>query len=275
METIIVDEHKISVTGITDDDYFSLTDMAKLKNSEDPFIVINNWMRSYDTLQFLTLWEQLNNPNFKPIDFDRFEAKPGTNAFTISPKKWAELSEAIGIRVASGRNGGTFAHKDIALEFASWISPSVKLYIIKEFQRLKKKESERISWDAKRELSKINYRIHTDAIKENVVLPRKLTEAEAVLAYANEADVLNMALFGMTAQQWRMLNPNKKGNIRDYANVSQLICLSNLENLNAFLLGQEIPLNKRILQLNEIARRQMKILLSDSRAENLLDYHIK
>ena len=249
---------------INKDDYFSLTDIARYKNSEEPRFVIQNWMRRIDTIQYLGLWEQLNNPSFNRVEFDTFRSEAGHNYFTMTPKKWIEGVNAIGIVSKAGKyNSGTYAHKDIALQFASWISPEINLYIIKEFQRLKAEEQKQLDWSVKRELAKINYRIHTDAIKDNIIIPREISKEQTAFVYASEADVLNVALFGMTAKQWRDKNPDKKGNIRDYAEVSQLICLSNLENLNAYLIERGVSQSERLLELNRAAIRQMKVLAEE------------
>ena len=256
MNKITVKNIEISVTGIGDDDFISLTDLAKFKNSEDPNAVIANWMRRVDTISFLRLWEQLNNGHFKPTDFEGFRSKPGENAFTLSPTKWIELTNAIGIKVKSGRYGsGTFAHRDIALEFASWISAEVKLYIIKEFQRLKIQESEQLEWHGKRMLTKLNYLIQTEAVKEHLV-PVDLSYEQKSYIYANEADLLNVALFGQTAKEWKETNPEKEGNIRDYANTIELAILSNLEFWNAQLIMRKLPQNERLILLNEEANRE-------------------
>ena len=241
-------------------EYISLTDIAKYK-SDEPFIVINNWMRSKDTIEFLGLWEQLHNPNFKPIEFDRFRAQAGYNAFTLSPQKWIDNTDAIGIVSKAGRYGGTFAHSDIAFEFASWISAEFKLYIIKDYKRLKNDESSRLSlgWNLNREISKLNYKIHTDAIKENLI-PPELTPYQISITYASEADVLNAALFGITAKQWREKNPNKNGNIRDYATLNQLLVLANMESYNAILIEQGKPQPERLQLLNKLAIRQLKAI---------------
>ena len=250
---------------ISKDDYFSLTDIAKYKNAEDPRFVIQNWMRRIDTIQYMGLWEQLNNPNFNRVEFDTFRSEAGHNYFTMTPKKWIDGVNAIGIISKAGKyNGGTYAHKDIALQFASWISPEINLYIIKEFQRLKADEQKQLGWTVKRELAKINYRIHTDAIKDNIIIPLEISKEQASFVYANEADVLNVALFGMTAREWRDKNPYKKGNIRDYAEVSQLICLSNLENLNAYLIERGLSQPERLMELNKAAIRQMKVLAEET-----------
>ncbi|MEA5094984.1 hypothetical protein SDC9_53286 [bioreactor metagenome] len=241
-------------------EFISLTDIARYK-SDEPFIVINNWMRGKDTIEFLGLWEQLHNPDFKPIEFDRFRKEAGYNAFTLSPQKWIENTNAIGIVSKSGRYGGTFAHSDIAFEFASWISAEFKLYIIKDYKRLKNDESSRLSlgWNLNREISKLNYRIHTDAIKENL-LPPELKPFQIAITYANEADVLNVALFGVTAKQWREENKDKDGNIRDYATLNQLLVLANMESYNAILIEQGKPQSERIQLLNKLAIRQLEAI---------------
>lgn len=249
---------------INKDDYFSLTDIARYKNPEDPADVVKNWLRRKDTIAFIGLWEKLNNPNFKVVEFDQFKNEAGHNYFTLSPKKWIDGVNAIGIISKAGKyNSGTYAHKDIALQFASWISPEINLYIIKEFQRLKADEQKQLGWTVKRELAKINYRIHTDAIKGNIIFPLEISKEQASFVYANEADVLNVALFGMTAREWREKNPDKKGNIRDYAEVSQLVCLSNLENLNAYLIDRGLSQRERLIELNKTAIRQMKVLAEE------------
>ena len=244
-------------------DYFSLTDIAKFKNADDAFIVVNNWLRSKDTILFIGLWEQLNNLNFKPIEFDRFKNEAGTNAFTLSPQKWINATNAIGIISKSGRYGGTFAHKDIAFEFASWISAEFKLYIIKDYQRLKDDENSRLSlsWNLGRELAKINYRIQTGAIKENLI-PQDITAKLKGIVYAGEADVLNMALFGSTAKQWKLQNPKAKGNIRDMASYHQLIVLVNMESMNAELIKLGVNQNDRAIRLNKMAIEQITSLLN-------------
>ena len=250
---------------INKDDYFSLTDIARYKNPEDPADVVKNWLRRKDTIAFIGLWEKLNNPNFKVVEFDQFKNEAGHNYFTLSPKKWIDGVNAIGIISKAGKyNSGTYAHKDIALQFASWISPEINLYIIKEFQRLKADEQKQLGWTVKRELAKINYRIHTDAIKDNIIIPLEISKEQASFVYANEADVLNVALFGMTAREWRDKNPDKKGNIRDYAEVSQLVCLSNLENLNAYLIDRGLSQRERLIELNKTAIRQMKVLAEET-----------
>ena len=243
---------------VNEQDYISLTDIARHK-SDDPTAVIGNWMRNRNTIEYLGIWETLYNPGFKPLEFDGFRKEAGLNAFTLSPQKWINTTGAIGIVSRSGRYGGTFAHKDIAFKFASWISVEFELYLVKEFQRLKEQEQAQIGWNAKRELSKINYRIHTDAIKQNLI-PQEITPAQASRIYANEADVLNMALFGMTALEWRDKHPDLKGNIRDYASINELICLSNMESLNAVFIQDDIPQRERLIRLNRIAIQQMQVL---------------
>lgn len=252
----------VSFTRIQQGNFISLTDIAKVKNPDEPKDVVKNWLRSRSTLDFLGLWEQINNPNFKGVEFDSFKNQAGTNSFTLSPSKWIEATGAIGIRSTAGRTGGTYAHQDIAFEFASWVSAEFKLYLIKEFQRLKDEEiqAKSLEWNLTRSLSKINYRIHTDAIAENII-PQALTQQQAGLIYASEADVLNVALFGMTAKQWRDQNNTKQGNMRDHASVEQLIILSNLESINAELIRQSIPQAERLLALNNTAIHQMRSLL--------------
>jgi len=259
MAKIKVLTKEITVYSQNEEDYICLTDIAKYKNPEGSDDLIRNWLRNRNTIEFLGIWEHLNNPNFKPVEFDGFRKLAGLNSFTLTPKQWIEKTDAIGIVSKPGRYGGTYAHKDIAFEFAAWISVEFKLYLIKEFQRLKDEELKQLGWDIRRNLAKINYRIHTDAIKENLI-PPELTAKQTSLVYASEADVLNMALFGMTAKGWRDTNPDKKGNIRDYADVSQLVCLSNLENLNALFIQENIPQSERLHKLNQIAIHQMKLL---------------
>ena len=240
-------------------DYISLTDIARYK-SDEPFIVINNWLRSKDTIEFLGLWESMNNINFKPIEFDRFKNEAGSNAFTLSPQKWIEKTNAIGIVCKSGRYGGTFAHSDIAMEFASWISSEFKLYIIQDYKRLKSDENSRLSlnWNLNREISKINYKIHTDAIK--TYLLNDLTESQLGFKYASEADMLNVALFNKTAKQWREENPNLKGNMRDYASLNELLVLANMESYNAVLIEKGLSQKERMIELRKLARTQMMSL---------------
>jgi len=268
---------KISVQGVDiilyqnkSEDFISLTDIARHKDAAHTDAIIQNWMRNRNTIELLGFWETIYNPNFKPLEFEGFRKQAGLNSFVMTPKRWIENTNAIGIVSKSGRYGGTFAHKDIALEFASWISIEFKLYIIKEFQRLKTEENDRqkLDWNLQRTISKINYRIHTDAIKENLV-PEEITKEQTNFIYANEADILNVALFGKTANEWREKNPGKNGNIRDYATLEQLVVLSNMESINALLIQQDIPKNERLLQLNKIAITQMKSLLSNKSINNL------
>lgn len=249
-------------------DYVCITDIARQKNADEPKDVVKNWMRLKNTIEYLGLWEKLNNPQFKGVEFDSLFLEAGSNAFTLSPTKWVESTNAVGILCVSGRNGGTYAQRDIAFKFANWVSVEFELYLVKEFQRLKEEEQKLIGWTAKRELSKINYRIHTDAIKENLI-PVEVSREVAAMKYADEADVLNVAMFGMTAKQWRDANPDKKGNIRDYASINELICLSNMENLNAVFINEGMPQSERLIKLNEIAIHQMKVL-EDTGNRNLL-----
>ncbi|HGD2684392.1 TPA: KilA-N domain-containing protein [Streptococcus agalactiae] len=237
-------------------DYISLTDIARYK-SDEPFIVINNWLRSKDNIQFLGLWESMHNPDFKPIEFDRFRNEAGSNAFTLSPQKWIEKTNAIGIVSKSGRYGGTFAHSDIAMEFASWISPEFKLYIIQDYKRLKSDENSRLSlgWNLNREISKINYKIHTDAIKEYLL--KDLTNEQLSYKYASEADMLNVALFNKRVKQWREENPDLKGNMRDYASLNELLVLANMESYNAILIGKGMDQKERMIELRKLARTQL------------------
>lgn len=258
------------VSGNSADDYISLTDLARYRNPDDPAGVVGNWLRNRNTIDYLGLWEEMFNPNFKLLEFEEFRKHAGENAFTLSPQKWIAQTNAIGLTSRSGRGGGTFAHKDIAFEFASWISPEFKLYVIKDYQRLKLEESKRLElgWDTKRELSKINYRIHTDAIKEFLITP-ELTKQEQNLAYANEADLLNIALFGKTAKQWRLETGNKKLNMRDFASVEQLIVLVNLESMNADMIRQDIPAPERLKKLRSVAYYQINSLVSNNSAKKL------
>jgi hypothetical protein len=268
MAKINVLDKEISVISIDRQDYICITDIARYKSSDRTDDLIRNWLRNRNTIEFLGIWEHLNNPNFKPVEFDGFRKLAGLNSFTLTPKQWIEKTNAIGIVSKAGRYGGTYAHKDIAFEFASWISVEFKLYLIKEFQRLKEAERKQLGWDIRRNLAKINYRIHTDAIKENLI-PPELTPRQIDLVYASEADVLNMALFGMTAKQWRDTHPGEKGNIRDYANASQLVCLSNLENLNALFIQEKATQAERLRKLNQIAIQQMRLLTEDSGIKQL------
>lgn len=251
---------EIAVFSREREDYISLTDMIKTFGDEN---IIYNWLRNRNTIEFLGIWEQLYNPDFKPIEFERFKSQAGLNRFTLSPKKWIEATNAIGLFSKAGRyGGGTYAHKDIAFEFGSWLSPEFKLYLIKEFQRLKEDESrtQSLEWNLQRTLAKVNYKIHTDAIKDKLIPPR-ITRAQANHIYANEADLLNVALFGMTAGEWRQGHPGKAGNMRDYAALEQLVVLSNLESINAVLIHQGLTQPERLRQLNDIAIAQMKSLI--------------
>ena len=252
----------IRVSSTSEADYISLTDIAKYR-SDDPAAVIQNWLRNRNTIEFVGLWDKLNNPNFKLLEFEGFKKEAGLNGFVLSPQKWINATNAIGIISKSGRYGGTFAHADIAFEFASWISPEFKLYIIKDYQRLKSDEShiKAIDWSVKREIAKTNYRIHTDAIKENLI-PPNLSRQQIAFTYASEADVINMALFGMTAKDWRKVNPGAKGNIRDVATIEQLIVLANLETLNAEFIREGMSQEERLWRLNNIAVYQMNSILS-------------
>lgn len=259
---------QVGYTSINNDDFISITDIAKLKNAEAPADIIKNWMRSKNTIELLGLWERLNNPDFKLVEFDQFRNEAGYNHFVLSPKKWIDTTRAIGLISKSGRYGGTYAHRDIALEFASWISVEFKFYLLKEFQRLKEQEQKSLDWNVKRSLTKINYRIHTDAVKEHLI-PDNLSAQQINFVYASEADVLNMALFGKTARQWRDENPGKEGNIRDYANVTQLVCLVNLENLNAVWIEEGLPQPVRLQRLNLVAIQQMQLLTQDVSAKRL------
>lgn len=255
---------KINVVRVNGYEYISLTDLAKTQNDEAPADVVKNWLRNKETISFLGVWEELNNENFKVVEFDQFKNEAGRHAFTMSPQKWIRETNAIGIISKSGKySGGTFARSDIAFEFASWISPEFKLYLIKEFERLKHNETyqERIEWSVRRSLSKTNYRIHTDSIKENIV--PILTDKQKLFIYANEADVINVALFGMTAKEWRENNPDKEGNIRDYTDILHLVVLSNLEVLNASMIENNISQKDRLEKLNKTARRQINILAND------------
>ena len=252
-------------------DFISLTDIAKYKDSERTNYVIQNWMRTRSTVEFLGLWEKLHNQNFNSIEFDAFRNESGSNSFSLTPQRWIEKTNAVGLVSKAGRyGGGTYAHKDVAFEFASWISPEFKLYLIKEFQRLKEEENERLAlgWDVKRTLTKINYRIHTDAIKKHLI-PNRISKEQANIIFASEADLLNTALFGMIAKEWREQNPKKDGNIRDFADVSQLVCLANLETLNAEFIRQGLSASQRLLRLNEIAIIQMHSLLGSSGLKQL------
>lgn len=252
----------ITIVSLDDQDFISLTDMAK-KFGDD--VLIYNWMRNRNTLEFIGIWEQIHNPNFKGLEFDTFKSQAGLNSFSLTPRKWIEATGAIGFQSKAGRyGGGTYAHRDIAFEFGSWLSPEFKLYLIKEFQRLKEDENHRLSlaWNLNRTLSKLNYRIHTDAVKSHLI-PAEVTPAQAAIKYATEADLLNVALFGQTAKQWRKENPKLDGNMRDHATIEQLLVLANMEGLNAEFIHMQIPPGDRLTKLNAIAIRQIRVLLSN------------
>lgn len=271
---------KISVKGVEiitfiskESDYISLTDIARYKNAREPKEIVKNWIRTRSTIEFLGIWEKINNPHFKGVEFDAFKNEAGSNSFVLSPQKWIEATNAIGIISKSGRyGGGTYAHKDIAFEFASWISAEFKLFLIKEFQRLKNEESERLKsgWDVKRQLTKINYIVHTDAIKKYLI-PPYISKKQEQITYASEADVLNVALFGMTAKDWRDKNSSKAGNIRDYATVTQLVVLTNLESFNAEFIKLGLPQRERLIKLNGIAISQMQSLLGNPTLKKLAE----
>ncbi len=266
MEKIVVKDIEITVLKNNENDYISLTDMLHAKDGE---FFISDWLRNRNTLEYIGIWEKLYNPAFNYGEFALIKNQAGLNSFKISVKEFVQKTNAISIQAKTGRYGGTYAHKDIAFEFGMWISPEFKIYLVREFQRLKEEEEKLIGWSAKRELAKINYRIHTDAIKKNLI-PPQVSDKQVSYYYANEADVLNVALFGVTAREWREANPDLKGNIRDYANINELICLSNLENLNALFINENMPQSKRLLKLNEIAIQQMRIL-TDTKNRNLLE----
>ena len=260
---IIAKGTEITVLSVgSPDDYISLTDIARYKNPNEPKDVVANWMRLRNTIEYLGIWEQLNNPNFKGVDFNSFLHEAGSNAFTLSPQRWIEATNAVGILSRSGRSGGTYAHKDIAFKFASWISAEFELYIIKDYQRLKTDENSRISldWNVNRILAKVNYKIHTDAIKENLI-PPELTPRQKSNVYANEADLLNTVLFGASAYEWRKKNPDKDGNMRDYATIEQLLVLANIENINALFIEQGMPQVERMDTLYSIAKSQMEAII--------------
>lgn len=261
MEKIKVKEVDIEILSKENSDYISLTSIAKYKNRKEPKDIVKNWLRNRSTLEYLGLWEGINNPNFRGVEFDPLLKEAGSNTFVLSPSKWIATTSAIGISIKKGKYAGTYAHKDIAFEFASWISSEFKLYLIKEFERLKEEENRRLSldWNLSRTLSKINYRIHTDSIKENLI-PKNLTKKEIMITYATEADMLNMALFNTTAKEWRKKNKGKRGNMRDYADIRQLICLSNLESINAELIRDGLKQQDRLRRLNRVAIYQMTSL---------------
>ena len=257
MAKINVQNTEVTVISIDERDYISLTDMVR--NIENGSALIEKWLRNKNTIEFLGIWEEMYNPNFNSPEFEGIKNEAGLNRFILSVKQWIEKTNAIGIIAKAGRYGGTYAHKDLAFEFASWVSPQFKLYLLREFQRLKEEEQKLLGWSAKRELAKINYRIHTDAIKQNLI-PQELTPAQKSFVYADEADMLNVAMFGKTAREWREENPDLKGNIRDYATINQLICLSNMENLNSVFINEGLAQSERLEKLNKIAIQQMKVL---------------
>ena len=269
-KSITVKGIEIIIVQNNNEDFISLSGIARFKDSERSDYILQNWMRNRSTIEFIGLWEQLNNPNFKSIEFDGFKNQAGANSFSLTPKRWIETTNAIGIISKEGRYGGTFAHRDIAFEFATWISAEFKLYLITEFQRLKNEESKnlKLEWNLQRTISKINYHIHTDAIKEKLI-PKELSKIQINIIYANEADLLNMALFGMTAKDWREVNPKTEGNIRDEATIEQLVVLSNLESINAVLIQQGLKQHERLMQLNQIAISQMKSLLGNRTIKKL------
>ncbi len=260
----------IALFESNEEDYISLTDIARYKDAKSTDDIIKNWLRNRNTIELLGFWETIYNLNFKPVEFDGFRKQAGLNSFVLSPKKWIETTNAIGIISKSGRHGGTFAHKDIALEFASWISIEFKLFVIKEFQRLKTEENSRLQleWNLQRTIAKINYRIHTDTIRE-ILIPHEISKQQATIVYANEADILNVALFGITAKEWREQNPDKTGNIRDNVGIEQLVVLSTLESINALLIQQGLSSVQRLLQLNKVAISQMKSLVENSASNRL------
>lgn len=266
MAKITVQNTQITVVNINERDYISLTDMVR--NIENGLALIEKWLRNKNTIEFLGIWEEMYNPDFNSPEFEGIKNAAGLNRFILSVKQWVEKTNSRGIIAKAGRYGGTYAHKDIAFEFATWVSPQFKLYLIQEFERMKDEEQKQLGWTAKRELSKINYRIHTDAIKQNLI-PEEVTAAQASIIYAEEADVLNVAMFGITARQWREAHPELKGNIRDYASINELICLANMENINAVLIDGGVPQGDRLVRLNQIAINQMRVLENDDN-RNLL-----
>ena len=258
MAKINVQDTEITIISLGERDYICLTDMVK--TIENGLALIEKWLRNKNTIEFIGIWEEMYNPHFNSPEFEGIKNAAGLNRFILSVKQWIEKTNSIGIVAKAGRYGGTYAHKDIAFEFASWVSPQFKLYLLKEFQRLKEEEQKALGWNAKRELAKINYHIHTSAISQNLI-PKELSKEQINFIYANEADVLNVALFGMTAKEWREFNPNLKGNIRDYATINELICLSNMENLNAVFINEGILQKERLIKLNQIAIQQMRVLV--------------
>lgn len=269
-KSIKVENFEIVLFSQNNEDFISLTDMARYRDAERTNYIIQNWLRTRNAIEFCGLWKQINNPDFKGIEFDAFRIESGSNSFTLTPQRWIETTHATGMVSKSGRYGGTFAHRDIAFEFASWLSPAFKLYLITEFQRLKEDENNRLklNWNLQRTLAKVNYHIHTDAIKEKLI-PAELTKAQINFIYADEADMLNMALFGKTAKQWRDENSKTEGNIRDAATIEQLVVLSNMESINAVLIHQNLSQPERLKQLNSIAITQMKSLITNKAGKKL------
>ena len=257
MVKIRVRDTEVSIIIVNEMDYISLTDMVR--NIENGLALIEKWLRNKNTIEFIGIWEGMYNPSFNSPEFEGIKNEAGLNRFVLSVKQWTEKTNSIGIVAKAGRYGGTYAHKDIAFEFAAWVSPQFKLYLLKEFQRLKEQEQKLLGWSAKRELSKINYHIHTDAIRKKLI-PDVLIPEQINFVYASEADVLNIALFGITAKQWREANPDLEGNVRDYATINELICLSNMENLNAVFISENMPQRERLIKLNKIAIQQMSVL---------------
>jgi len=261
MAKLTVLENEITILKVDDEDYISLTDMLKAKDGD---FFISDWLRNRNTIEYLGIWEKIHNPDFNYGEFAIITSKAGLNSYKLSAKEWSEKTNAIGLVAKAGRYGGTYAHKDIAFEFGMWISAEFKIYLIKEFQRLKEEEQKQLGWDIRRNLTKLNYKIHTDAIKQNLI-PRELTPAQINFVYASEADILNVALFGMTAKEWRESNPKLDGNIRDYADVNQLVCLANMESLNAHFIEEKLSQSVRLQKLNQLAINQMRILNTNTK----------
>jgi len=261
MAKLTVLENEITILKVDDQDYISLTDMLKAKDGD---FFISDWLRNRNTIEYLGIWEKIHNPDFNYGEFAIITSKAGLNSYKLSAKEWSEKTNAIGLVAKAGRYGGTYAHKDIAFEFGMWISAEFKIYLIKEFQRLKEEEQKQLGWDIRRNLTKLNYKIHTDAIKQNLI-PKELTPAQINFVYASEADILNVALFGMTAKEWRESNPKLDGNIRDYADVNQLVCLANMESLNAHFIEEKLSQSVRLQKLNQLAINQMRILNTNTK----------
>ena len=271
MAKIKVQNTEVTIITYDEKDYISLTDMVR--NIENGLALIEKWLRNKNTIEFLGIWEEMYNPEFNSPEFEGIKNEAGLNRFILSVKQWVEKTKSKGIIAKAGRYGGTYAHKDIAFEFASWVSPQFKLYLLKEFQRLKEQEQAQLGWTAKRELSKINYHIHTDAIKQNLI-PAEVTAKQASIIYSDEADMLNVAMFGITAKMWRERYPQLKGNIRDYASINELICLSNMENLNAVFIEQGIPQSERLIKLNQVAIQQMRVLEENGNRKQIGRAHV-